>query len=59
MFKSQAIMTYAQIFNPGDKYLQPILRANRVTGCFVCMSLFQFVSSQNEKKDGSDKTKTK
>ena len=30
MFKSQAIMTYAQIFNPGDKYLQPILRANRV-----------------------------
>ena len=30
MSKSQAIMTYVQIFNPGDKYLQPILRANRV-----------------------------
>ena len=30
MSKSQAIMTYVQIFNPGDKYLKPTLKANRV-----------------------------
>ena len=30
MYKSPAILTYAQIFNPGDKYLKPTLKANRV-----------------------------
>ena len=50
MSKSPAILTYAQIFNPGDKYLKPTLTANRVIyvknyeaqSCYICYIAWDF-----------------